>query len=168
MAALGALVLMAGVFLPWYGVGLTAAGRSALAGHGAASARGQAGTLSAREAFGALSGVVLVAGLLALMDAALGLARRAMSVPDGAGQAVVPLGILAGMCVCYRMAVPPSLGAGLAVSLRAGAWVSLLGCLLVATGGLWPRTLPIISPPEPGAGVPGGGAGVGSALGRLS
>lgn len=183
MSALGALMLLVGVFLPWYGVSLTPAGLSALsghvagpvaallgdAGHGARAASGHGaraagprlGTLSAREALSVLSAIMLAAACLALLDAALGVAHGAMSVPDGAGQAVVPLGVLASACVCYRMAVPPALGTGLAVSLQAGAWLSLLGGLMIALGGMWPRTLPAIHPPEPG------GAGVGSALGRL-
>lgn len=176
MSALGALALMAGLFLPWYGVALAPAGASALVEHGrpalvrsllaltggTPSAGTAVATLSAREAFGVLSAIVLAAGCLSLLDALLGLAQTG-TAPGGAGQAVVPLGLLAAACVGYRMAVPPSsLGPGLSVSLRAGAWLSLAGAALVALGGAWPGLLQAT-----GAGEPVGAAGMGSALGRL-
>jgi hypothetical protein len=56
---------------------------------------------------------------------------------------VVVLGVLASGCVVYRMLAPPSpAGELVALSLREGAWLSLLGALMVALGGLWPSRLP--------------------------
>jgi hypothetical protein len=177
VSALGALALMVGLFLPWYEVALAPAGASALLEHGqpvlvrsllaltggTPSTGTAVATLSAREAFGVLSAIVLVAGCLSLLDALLGLAQTGTAAPGGAGQAVVPLGLLAAACVVYRMAVPPSsLGPGLSVSLRAGAWLSLAGAGLVALGGAWPGPLQ-----ETGAAEPAGAPGMGSALGRL-
>ena len=64
-------------------------------------------------------------------------------MPAGAGGAVVLLGIVASACVLYRMIAPPSpAGELVALSLREGAWLSLLGALMVALGGLWPSPLP--------------------------
>jgi len=55
---------------------------------------------------------------------------------------VVLLGVIAGLCVLYRMFVPPTpSGSLLAVSLREGSWLALLGSLAMIVGGLWPRAV---------------------------
>jgi hypothetical protein len=62
---------------------------------------------------------------------------------------VVLLGLLASACVLYRMVDPATpFGATLGVSLLEGVWTALLGSLMVALGGLWPRALPGIVPGE--------------------
>jgi hypothetical protein len=56
---------------------------------------------------------------------------------------------MAGACVVYRMVHPPSPGGGLvSLSLREGAWLSLLGCCAIVAGGLWRRRLPRARPAE--------------------
>ena len=155
-------MLAVGVFLPWYGVSLTASGASAteeaatqlattygnsvlqsrlpelhigvssLVGH-------QLATLSAHQAFKYMSVVLLVLAGLALVDALLPLAR-AGDLPSGAGASLVLLGLVASLCVVGRMVFRPEpAGEMLALSLRSGAWFSLAGALLMLAGGLWPR-----------------------------
>ncbi|MEA2225060.1 MAG: hypothetical protein QOE67_342, partial [Solirubrobacteraceae bacterium] len=49
------------------------------------------------------------------------------------------LGALAAACVLYRMVQPPSPGGDmLSLSLREGAWLSLLGAAAMVVGALWP------------------------------
>jgi hypothetical protein len=175
VSTLGAIVLAVAVFLPWYNVSFTPAGTSVLtrAGdqfaaqfgnpslqsyvgglHGtiAALAGRQAGAISGHEALRDLNVVLLVLAGLALLDALLPLARTASGVPDGAGGAVVLLGLLASVCVAYRMAFPPSpAGDLLALSVREGAWLALLGSLMMMVGGLWPRALSGNAPGEAAA-----------------
>lgn len=172
VSALGAIVLAVSVFLPWYGVSVTPTGASLLAQvgdqfashfgnaslqsylgsmHGtfAGLAGQQVGALSAHQALSDLNVILLVLAGLALLDALFPLARATAVVPDGAGGAVVLLGMLASACVLYRMISPPTPAGNLvALSLREGAWLSLLGSLMVALGGLWPRTLPVIAPSD--------------------
>ncbi len=159
MSSLGAALLAGSLFLPWYRVSVTAAGASSLghaAGHGvlegyiaslhgtiAALAGQPVGAVTAEQALSALPVILLVLAGLALLDTMVPLARASSPVPAGAGGAVVLLGILASGCVLYRMIAPPSpAGEMLALSLREGAWLALLGALMVALGGLWPSRLP--------------------------
>jgi hypothetical protein len=139
VSALGAVVLVVSVFLPWYSASFSSVG--AIARH--------AGQLTGQQALSELSVILLVLAGLALLDALFPIARAASVVPDGAGGAVVLLGMLAAACVLYRMVHPPAhVGAALALSLREGAWTSLLGSLMIVLGGLWPRALPGILPGE--------------------
>jgi hypothetical protein len=141
VSALGAFVLAASVFLPWY-EGSSAAPDSALIGH-------HGGALTGQQALRGLGVLLLVLAALALLDAVFAIARSVSVTPDGAGSAVVVLGVLASACVIYRMAQPPAdLGAALTASLRVGAWTALLGSLMISLGGLWPRALPGIVPGE--------------------
>jgi hypothetical protein len=155
MSSLGAALLAGSLFLPWYRVKMTAAGASSLghAGlqgyvaslHGtiAALAGQPVGAVTAAQALSALPVILLVLAGLALVDAMVPLARASSPVPAGAGGAVVLLGIIASGCIVYRMIAPPSpAGELVALSLREGAWLSLLGALMVALGGLWPSRLP--------------------------
>jgi hypothetical protein len=141
VSALGAIILIVSVFLPWYSAASTAPGSGTIARN--------AGQLTGEQALGGLSVVLLVLAGLALLDALFPIARAASVVPDGAGGAVVLLGLLAGACVLYRMIDPAApFGGTLGVSLLEGAWTALLGALMVALGGLWPRALPGIVPGE--------------------
>jgi len=61
-------------------------------------------------------------------------------LPDGAGGSVVLVGAVAAVCIVFRMLVPPTPeGDLIALSLREGAWLALLGALAMIVGGLWPR-----------------------------
>jgi hypothetical protein len=162
VAALGAVLLAVSVFLPWYGVSFTASGIAfaqqigdQVVNHfgnaslqqylsplhaGLSSLVGQQfAAVSADQVFKYMNIVLLVLAGLALLDALLPLAR-AGSVPDGAGASLVLLGGVASVCVAFRMIVPPVPDGGLiALSLREGSWLALLGSLSVLVGGLWPR-----------------------------
>jgi len=130
VSALGAVVLTVSVYLPWY----EAAGSTGalLPRHGA--------LLTGQQAIGGLAVVLLVLAGLSLLDALFPIARHASVVPEGAGGAVVLLGIVAAACVVFRMVDLP--GASLGLSLREGAWTALLGSLMISLGGLWPRAIP--------------------------
>jgi hypothetical protein len=159
-AAFGAVLLAVSVFLPWYGVSLTASGVAyaqqlgdqVAAQFGNAALQSQLGTwhtavgslaghqvatVSAHQAFSHLSIVLLVLAGLALLDALFPLAR-AGGLGDGAGRALAVLGGIATLCVLFRMVVRPASFDGLlSLSLREGAWLSLLGALMMLGGGLW-------------------------------
>jgi hypothetical protein len=145
VSSLGAIVLAVAVFLPWYAAGAHPAGQS-LPGV-------ELGALSASQAMGGLSIVMLVLAALALLDALVPVVRAAGSVPDGAGGAVVLLGVVASICVLYRMVVPPAgVEHMVAMSLREGGWLALLGSLAMALGGIWPRAMPALALGEAGGG----------------
>ncbi len=163
VSALGAVLLAVSVFLPWYGVSFTPAGIAAVeqAGSQFASQYGDAAlqsavntedanlgglagrqfvTLSAHQALHDLNVILLVLAGLALLDALFPLARGVPTIPDGAGGSVVLLGGVAAACIAFRMVVRPAPGGELiALSLREGAWLALLGALAMIAGGLWPR-----------------------------
>jgi len=165
VSALGAMVLAVSVFLPWYGVSLTAGGIAFAqqVGEQVASQFGNAalqsqvaglhaslGTLaghqfialSAHQALKDMNVILLVLAGLAVLDSLIPLARSASPVPAGGGASVVLLGSIAAICVLYRMIHPPvPAGNLLAFSLREGAWLALLGSLAMIAGGLWPRGL---------------------------
>jgi hypothetical protein len=169
VSSLGAALLAGSLFLPWYAVSVTRTGAGSishlggqLAAHlGGGSLQAYAGglhgtiaaltgqkvgALTAEQALSALPVILLILAGLSLVDALVPLARTHSRIPDGAGGAVVLLGIVASGCVLYRMIAPPDPGGELvALSLREGAWLSLLGSLMVALGGLWPRSLPAIA-----------------------
>lgn len=165
VSALGAVLLGVSVFLPWYGLSFTPSGLAlaqrtgtefaqqfgnaslqasltglhtslaGLAGHEFAS-------FSAHQVLHDLNVILLVLAGLALLDALVPLARSASPLPDGAGRAVLLLGTLAAVCVGYRMIHPPAPAEGvIALSLREGCWLALLGSLMIAVGGIWPRSL---------------------------
>ncbi len=140
VSALGAAVLVVSVYLPWYGAKVGAPGTNLIA---------HAGQLTGERALNGLAVVLLVLAGLSLLDALFPMARAASVVPEGAGGAVVLLGLVASACVVYRMVAPPGEVAGaFALSVREGAWTALLGSLMISLGGLWPRTLPGIAPAE--------------------
>jgi hypothetical protein len=161
VSALGAIVLAVSVFLPWYGVSFTVGGL-ALAQHighlvdglGGGSLPGYVGlhaglgalagqqvmAVSAHRVLGDLNLILLVLAGLAILDALLALTRTGAPVPGGAGGSVVLLGAVATACVLYRMIVPPTpAGQMLALSVREGAWLALLGSVTIVLGGIWPR-----------------------------
>jgi hypothetical protein len=96
--------------------------------------------LTAHQALKNLNVVLLMLAALALLDALVPLARHAARLPDGAGASVVLLGCVAAVCVSYRMIVPPTPDGNLvALSVREGAWLALLGSLTMVGAGVWPR-----------------------------
>lgn len=172
LSAFGAMALAISVFLPWYGVSLTAQGTAAVARVGdqvaaqfgnaalqseAASMQGRLGalagrqlvTLSAHQALRDISVLLLILAGLALLDALVPLARSTSPLPDGAGASVVLLGAVAALLVGFRMLVPPTPEGGLfALSLRGGAWLALVGSLTMLAAGLWPRVGSVRGEPE--------------------
>jgi hypothetical protein len=105
-AALGAAMLAASVFLPWYGLSFTAAGVG-VAQHLGDQLAAQFGNATLQS---------LMTGFHAEWAA------------------------LAALLVIYRMASPPlSAGNLVAVSLREGPWLALLGSAAMVVAGLWPR-----------------------------
>lgn len=181
VAALGAVLLAVAVFLPWYGLSLTAGGAvfvqevgdQVVAHYGNAALQQyltplhatlsslvgqQLATVSANQALKYMNIVLLVLAGLALLDALLPLAR-AGSVPDGAGASLVLLGSVATACVLYRMLDRPDPAAGLiSLSLREGAWLALVGSLAMLLGGMWPRPRAAATPDS--AGVEGAWSGL--------
>ncbi len=177
-SALGAIVLAISVFLPWYGVSLTPGGIALVqqvgdhlaAQYGNATLQADVGglhsevaglagqqvvALSAHQALKDMNILLLVLAGLALLDALVPLARSDASLPDGAGASVVLLGSVATICVLYRMIVPPTPPGGvLALSLREGAWLALLGSLTMVLAGLWPRMARGGGAPRVGADAP--------------
>jgi len=165
VSALGAVLLAVSVFLPWYGLSFTNAGlalaqqvgdefarqfgnaslQSTLTGAHAQLA-GLAGhefiSLSAHQVLHNMNVVLLALAAFALLDALVPLVRSGAPLPEGAGRAVVLLGLVAGLCVVYRMVHPPiPTGGVVALSLREGSWLALLGSVMVALGGVWPRSV---------------------------
>ena len=175
VSAFGAIVLAVAVFLPWYGVSFTAAGiafaqqagdqaaaqfgnatlqsymgeyhatLSTLAGH-------QFTALSAHQALKDLNVVLLLLAGAAIVIALLALAGAGFSsasAPDGHRAPLLLLGILAAVCVLFRIVDPPTPEGGvLALSIREGAWLALLGSAAMVAGSLWPETLGSRSPSD--------------------
>ena len=141
IAAVGAIVLAVSVFLPWYGLSLTASGvalvqqigdqvaaqygnaslQSLVAGshQSIASLAGQPlAAVSAHDALKDMNILLLVLAGLALLDALVPLVRAPV-LPAGAGASLVLIGTVAAACVAYRMVSPPQLEGGfVALSLR--------------------------------------------------
>jgi len=134
VSAVGAIVLALSVFLPWYGASLAAHPDLGVLSHHHPAA------LSGQHALRDMSVVLLVLAGLAILDALVPLVRTGAPLPGGAGGSVVLLGVVASVCVLYRMVDPPAAtGELMAMSLREGAWLALLGSLTMALGGMWPR-----------------------------
>lgn len=133
VSAVGAGVLAASVFLPWYAVGF--------ATHAALGSSGERlATLSAFHTLANLRFVLLALAGLALLDALLPLTHSGGPVPGGAGGSVVLLGLVAVGCALFRMLdLPTPADALLAPALREGAWLALLGGVTMVLGGMWPR-----------------------------
>lgn len=162
VSSLGAILLAVSVFLPWYGLSFTASG-IALVQQSADQVASQFGNASLQAYLGAqhaslsalagqefvavsahqvlrdLNVVLLALAGLAMLAALIPLAR-AGAAPEGGGAAVVLPGAIATLSVAYRIVRPPSAtGALLALSVREGAWLALVGSLAIVAGGLWSR-----------------------------
>jgi hypothetical protein len=167
ISTLGAILLAVSVFLPWYGVGLSARGAEYVGQLGAqlaerfgnatlqakvAEARPQLSTLAGRElgsvsanqVFSHIGPILLVLAGVGILVALVPLVFSDGSEFDATGPWLALLGALAACFVLYRMAVRPSDADGLQylpLTLREGAWGALLGAGAMVFGGLWPRRL---------------------------
>src|ERR1700685_1820486 len=168
VSAFGAIVLAVAVFLPWYGVSFTAAGIAFAqqAGDQAAAQFGNAAlqsymgeyhatlstlaghqitALSAHQALKDLNVVLLLVAGAAIVIALLALAGAGFSSassPDGHRGPLALLGLVAAACVIFRMVDPPTPAGGvLALSLREGAWLALLGSVAMVAGAFLPERL---------------------------
>jgi hypothetical protein len=172
ISTLGAIVLAVSVFLPWYGVSFTAAGLTSVQqiGDQAASQFGNAAmqsymsnfhaglnslaghqfmALSAHQALKDLNVVLLLLAGLAVVIALMALAGPGFSSSDGHRAPLGLLGAVAAVCVLYRMVDRPTpAGDLLALALREGAWLALLGSVAMVVGALWPDHLDAPTPSE--------------------
>jgi hypothetical protein len=163
VSALGAVVLAISVFLPWYGVSFTSHGIAFAqqVGNQVASQLGNATlqsymaslhdnlaglagheflSLSAHQALKTLNVVLLIAGGLGCVIALFALAGSTSGEANRGSLAL--LGALAAACVLYRIVQPPTpAGDMLSLSLREGAWLSLLGAGAMVAGALWPAKI---------------------------
>jgi hypothetical protein len=166
VSALGAVLLAVSVFLPWYGVSFTTtgiafaqqAGDQAVAQFGNATLQSYLGefhanlaslaghqfaALSAHQALKDLNVVLLLLAGAAIVIALLALAGAGFSsasASEGHRGPLVLLGIVAAACVLFRIVDPPAPpGEFLALSLREGAWLALLGSAAIVVGALWPE-----------------------------
>lgn len=159
ISALGAAVLAVSVFLPWYGVSITATGAasaqqelstaaqqygnanfqagvsmvgaefSALAGH-------QLATVSAHDVLKDISKILLLLAGVALLASLLRLAGVSGLLEAGGGQ-IALVGGTAALFVLYRMVEAPGAETDLiSLSLGWGIWVALLGAAAIVAGGL--------------------------------
>jgi hypothetical protein len=162
VCAAGAIVLAVSVFLPWYGVSFTASGvafaqqmgsevaaqlgsttlqsyMGELHAHLGGLAGRQFIALSAHQALTNLNVVLLILAGLGCAIALFGLAGPVSASPQSNRAPLALLGGLAAVCVLYRIVDPPAPEGGLlALSVREGAWLALLGSLAMIAGALWP------------------------------
>lgn len=159
IAALGAAVLAVSVFLPWYGVSITAAGAasakqelaseaqqygnttfqttaSALGAGFSSLAGRQLATVSAHEALKDISPMLLVLAGISLVASLLRLADVTGLLEAGGGQ-IALAGGAAALCVLFRMLTRPGAQTDLvSLSLSWGIWLALLGAAAIVVGGL--------------------------------
>ena len=160
IAALGAALLAVSVFLPWYALSFTASGIAytqqqldnvaAQFGNGALQSQvnnlhagfaGLAGhqftTLSAHQALKYINVVLLILAAIALIASLLRLAG-VTELPSSGGDPLVIAGMLATVCVLFRIVDPPAPAEGLlSLSLSSGIWVALASSVAILAGGLW-------------------------------
>jgi len=158
IAAVGAAVLAVSVFLPWYGVSITASGAASAqqelatvaqqygnstfqtgAGELGAEFSSLAGrqltTVSAHQALRDISRILLVLAGISLLASLLRLAGITGLLEAGGGQ-IALAGCLAVLFVLYRMLTPPGAQTDLvSLSLSWGIWLSLLSTGAITAGG---------------------------------
>ena len=147
------------MFLPWYGLSLTATGANAAqrtldgvarqygnaafqiqaktvgAGFGAYAGHTLT-TLSAHQLLKDISVVLLILAAIVLVAALLRLA--ATSEPLQANGLIVLAGIVATLCVLFRMVDRPAAEGIFSLSLSWGIWLALGSSGAILLGGLWP------------------------------
>jgi hypothetical protein len=160
ISAIGAALLAVSVFLPWYGVTLTASGAASAQqalnsvaqqygnstfqaqakvvglGFGAFSGH-QLATLSAHQTLKYLNVILLILAAIAFLVALLRLAG--ISEPSWTGGSQIAfVGLLATVCVLFRMVERPApLEEVFSLSLGWGIWLALASSVAVVIGSLW-------------------------------
>jgi hypothetical protein len=158
VAALGAAVLAVSVFLPWYGVSITASGAataqqqltglaqqygnaafqtgaSELGAQFSSIAGRQLATVSAHDVLKDVSVILLVLAGVSLLASLLRLAG--LSGLEAGGGQIALAGGLAVLFVLYRMISPPGAQVDLvSLSLSWGIWLALLSSAAIVVGGL--------------------------------
>jgi hypothetical protein len=158
ISALGAAVLGISVFLPWYGVSITAsgaasaqqelatvaqeygnttfqAGASQLGAEFSSLAGRQLATMSAHQVLKDIGPIVLILAAVSLLASLLRLAGVTGLFDVGGGQ-IALAGGTAALFVLYRMLVHPAAEMNLvSLSLSWGAWLALLGAAAIVAGG---------------------------------
>jgi hypothetical protein len=159
IAALGAAVLAVSVFVPWYGVSITAPGAasaqqelatvaqqygnsalqtqaSQLGAEFSSLAGRQLATVSAHDILKDISAILLVLAGASLLASLLRLAGIAGMLEAGGGQIALAGGVAA-LFVLYRMLEPPGGETELVtLSLNWGIWLALLSAGAIIVGGL--------------------------------
>jgi len=162
VAALGSILLAVAVFLPWYGVSLTANGAavaqsvstqvaaefgnpalqqevSGLHGEIGALQGHELAAVSAHQVLTHISVALLVLAALGILLALIPLAAATPSAGASSNLWLGLLGVLATAFTVYRMVDPPTAAGGiLELSLREGVWLALFGSLAMIAGALWP------------------------------
>jgi hypothetical protein len=158
IAALGAAVLAVSVFLPWYGVSITASGAasaeqelatvaqqygntafqtgaSQVGAEFSSLAGRQLATVSAHEVLKDIGPILLVLAGVSLLASLLRLAGVTGLFDVGGGQ-IALAGGTAALFVLYRMLVRPAAQMNLvSLSLSWGVWLALLGAAAIVAGG---------------------------------
>jgi hypothetical protein len=161
ISAIGAALLGASVFLPWYSVSLTASGagfaqkqlNSVAQQFGNATFQAQASTvgagfhafaghqiatLSAHQLLKDISVVLLILAAIALLAALFRLAGASKPIQAGGSQ-IALIGILAALCVLFRMVERPAPPEDVfSLSLSWGIWLALASSAAIVVGALWP------------------------------
>ena len=159
IAALGAAVLAVSVFLPWYGVSITASGAASaqqelatvaqqygntafqtganqVGAEFSALAGRQLATVSAHEVLKDIGPILLVLAAVSLLASLLRLAGVTGLFDAGGGQ-IALAGGTAALFVLYRMLMRPAGQTDLvSLSLSWGVWLALLGAAAIVAGGL--------------------------------
>lgn len=159
ISALGAALLGVSVFLPWYGLSVTAtgaasaqqqltamaqqygnttlqAGASQLGAEFSSLTGRQLATVSGHEAVKDVSRILLLLAAISLLASLFRLAGVGGLLEAGGGQIAVAGG-LAALLVLYRMLAPPGPQGGLfSLSLGWGIWLALLSAAAIVAGGL--------------------------------
>jgi len=171
IAALGAAVLAISVFMPWYGVTITASGVASAqqelatvaqqygnptfqtsANQVGAEFNSLAGrqltTVTAHQAVKDVSRMLLLLAGLSLLASLLRLAG--FSGLEGGGGSIAVAGSLAVLLVLYRMLSPPGGATDLvSLSLSWGSWLALLSAAAIVAGGILAASTPTRRNPAP-------------------
>jgi hypothetical protein len=158
IAALGAAVLAVSVFLPWYGVSITASGAasaqqelatvaqqygntsfqtgaSELGAEFSSLAGRQVATVSAHDVLKDIGPILLILAAVSLLASLLRLAGVTGLFDAGGGQ-IALAGGTAALFVLHRMLVRPAAQMNLvSLSLSWGVWLALLGAAAIVAGG---------------------------------
>ncbi len=158
IAAVGAAVLAVSVFLPWYGVSITASGAasaqqqlatvaqqygnttfqtgaSEVGAEFSSLAGRQLTTVNAHQALKDISAILLVLAAISFLASLLRLAGINGLLEAGGGQ-IALAGCVAALFVLYRMLTPPFVQTNLlSLSLSWGIWLAFLSAAAIAFGG---------------------------------